>query len=170
VHEVRGMCRLDPARRGAQHVDDLATAALDRAPPSQRHAVDERHRDERLGLVLTDVVDGDDVRMSEPSERLRFTLQSLRRSSAVQHLDREIALQLGIVCLVDHAHPAGTEPLADEVAPDLLATGRRPEHRHQRRSTALALARVIGDRRATLEITRGLREIGERLRIRAIHL
>ena len=136
VHEpllVRGR---EPAPRRHEHLQDLLPAARRGLQPvGDGVPLDELHRDEHLLLERADVVDDDDVRVRQPRDRLRLAqraLPPLVAGDAVaglhpQQLDRDLAIQLGIVRRVDLAHAAA----ADQPEHDVAADGRAPRQRRQ---------------------------------------
>ena len=94
-----------------------------RAPPDQlgqRLARDVLHGDERLAVVLADVVDGDDVRVLQPRREPRLALEALADVGVVdaQHLDRDEAIDGRIEREEERAHAALAEALADVIAID----------------------------------------------------
>src|SRR5262249_39244251 len=74
-----------------------------------------------------DVVHRDDVGMAEAGQRLGLAQEpaAVEQRRAVfaqaQHLDGDVALELGIARRVDLAHPALAEELDDRVAAELVA-------------------------------------------------
>jgi hypothetical protein len=69
---------------------------------------------------LLDRVDGDDPRMIESSERLRLAPEALeplraRGHPGRQHLERDLAAELGVHRAIDLAHPAGADRGGDAV-------------------------------------------------------
>ena len=88
--------------------------------------VDELHRDEDLFLEAADVVDHDDVGVRQARDRLRLAQQArllldqLGADAAghVQQLDRDLAVELGIVRSVDVSHRAPADQTEDQIAPD----------------------------------------------------
>ena len=94
----------------------------------QRHAIQELHGNERLPIVLADLVDRANVGVvqggsgagfpAEPFERLRVLSYVLR-----QKLQCDKAAKLGVLSLIDHTHAAATEFLDDAVVRDGL-----PDH------------------------------------------
>jgi hypothetical protein len=147
MHEMRAMRGGEPGARFAHHAHDLAPRPrLLLQPLAQRLALDELHRDEHaVAGQRADVVHRDDVRMRQPRERLRFAQQPrfLRAGRAgragLQQLDRDLAIELGIVAVVDHAHAAFAEHVEHDVAADeraarqILDLRRRGEIRRVRR-------------------------------------
>lgn len=66
----------EPAPRGAIDVDDLAPAVLlAREPVTERHAVDQLHREEHVALVRADIEHARDALVRELCHRLRLALQ-----------------------------------------------------------------------------------------------
>ena len=136
VHQpllVRG--RQAPPRRH-EHLHDVLPAALRRLQPvGDGVPVDELHRDEHLLLKRADVEHDDDVRVRQPGDRLRLAQRPLPSLVArdpgagldPQQLDRDLAIQLGVVGRVDLAHPAATDEAEHDVAPDGRAAGERGE-------------------------------------------
>ena len=92
----------------------------------QRHAVQILHDDERLPVLLADVVDGADVGMVQGGcgacfppkarERLRVLGQFFGKK-----LQGDEAVQPRVLGLIDHAHPAAAQLLDDAVVRDGLA-------------------------------------------------
>ena len=112
---------------GAQLVDVLQLGRQRKiaAPPNlveQRLAKDVLHGDVRLALVLTDVVDGDDVDVGEAGGRLRLPREALAEvvgvESRLQHLDRDEAIEHRVAAEVQIPHAALTQALDDFVAMD----------------------------------------------------
>src|SRR5690606_33552140 len=88
------------------------------------------HRDEHAVVVLADVVNRHDVRVREPRERLSLAFESQSAGASVdhlraQHLDGDLAVELGVMRCVDRAHAAGATQLHDDIAADAAA---RCEH------------------------------------------
>ena len=86
----------------------------------QGHTVQKLHGDERMTIVLADFVNRADVGMVEGGSGTSFaaeTLQSLRVLGYViqQEFQRDEAPKLGVLGLVDDAHPATAEFLDDAV-------------------------------------------------------
>ena len=98
--------------------------------------VDELHRDEHLLVERADVEHDDDVRVRQPRDRLRLAQRPLpplvaRDAGAgldPQQLDRDLAIQLGIVGRIDLAHPAATDEAEHDVAPDGRPARQRGQH------------------------------------------
>src|SRR5688572_32366293 len=102
----------------------------------QRDAVDVLHRQPGLPLLFADVIDDDDVAVSELTGRPRLTEEPLAEFRVVDalagdDLDGDGPLDLGVERLEDDAHAALSEPLDDAVASDpfhvLLCDGRGAE-------------------------------------------
>ena len=85
--------------------------------------------DQILDVVLSsDVVERADVRMGELGDRLRLALEALPRLGGRhrllgQHLDRDDAIQPGVLRLVDLAHPTGADRREDLVGAETGARG-----------------------------------------------
>ena len=87
------------------------------------HALDELHCDEEVTICLTEVVDADHVRVLKRSGRLRFVQKALAEvvlssDRIVHHLDRDGAVEDGILGPVDDAHRALAYQLEDAVFPN----------------------------------------------------
>ena len=85
----------------------------------QRHAIQKFHGDERLAVLLANVVDGANVGMVQRRSRLRFTPKAFQRLSVVGHifgqkLEGYEAVQPGILGLIHHTHATAAE-LVDDV-------------------------------------------------------
>ena len=81
---------------------------------AERLAFDKLHDEERLALVFADVVDLDDVRIIQCRHAARFAQEAFLHALVVrqrirQDLDGDIAVERGLVSLVDHAHAATTQ-------------------------------------------------------------
>ena len=84
---------------------------------------DEFHRYEGLSLVLADLVYRADVRMIERGSRLRLANEArlgirVPRELARQKLEGHSALELRVLGLIHHAHPALPKLLEDFVMGD----------------------------------------------------
>jgi hypothetical protein len=84
------------------------------------------HDDEGLAFMLADLVNRADVRVVQHRGGARFafeTFESLRvQGEAVgQELERYKAAELGVLGLVDHAHPSAAELFQNAVVCDRLA-------------------------------------------------
>jgi hypothetical protein len=92
-------------------------------------SLEKLHHEERMALVLADVVQGTDVRMLEPGHRAGFALEALaphrvggqRRR---QHLDRHRPVEPGVARLEDLAHAAFADQRQDLVRAE-TRTGRQ---------------------------------------------
>jgi hypothetical protein len=115
-------------RRGerARHVAEPPDAPADRERRvadvrAQRLAGGQLHRDIRHAVRLADVVDRDRVRVIERRDRTR--LAQYARLTPIgpvvvrrEDLERDLAVELAVMGLVDHAHAAFTEDVLDGVA------------------------------------------------------
>src|SRR5262249_4802793 len=91
---------------------------------AQRLVLQIFHSNERLTLVLIDVVNGADVGMIERRGSFGFApeaLQSLAVSGQRQELEGDKAAELGVLGLVDHPHAASLQPIANSVVGNRLA-------------------------------------------------
>ena len=104
-----------------EHGEDLAPVARGVAQPvAHGHAVDVLHRDEHLAVGFADVVDGDTLGCASRASARASSRSSVARARiAAQHLQRDPAIELGIVGRVDDAHAARTEPREEDVAAEL---------------------------------------------------
>ncbi len=131
---------------------DLAPRPLRGLDPlAQRHAGDELHRDEHALVVeSSDIEHRDHVRVREPRERLRLAehpralIFARGAPAGLEQLDRDLAIELGVVGAVDHAHAARAEDVEHEVATDLGAA-REPRHVVRRARVLGALRGAVAD-------------------------
>lgn len=150
MHEALRVCSGQRFAGGEVLVDDLAPVRA--FPARERGAVDELHRDEQRAVVDADVVDLDDVRVGEASQRLRLAERPLARfvgavgQRPAYHLDGDVAVELRIAGAKDLAHAACAEPGDDPVAPHRL--GRRVRCPRQ----ATGVRRVRDDRLRLLAV------------------
>ena len=91
----------------------------------QCHPVQKLHRDERLAVLLADVVDGADVGMIQRGRSLGLALKTrecLRVAGNFlgQEFEGNEAMQSCVLSFVNHAHPAATEFLDNAVMRDGL--------------------------------------------------
>src|SRR4029434_10668964 len=82
--------------------------------------VDHVHHDRADAIRLFEAVDGGDVRMTQRGERLRFPLEThqaigIGGEEFGQDLERNIATEPGVACLVDLPHAARAERREDFV-------------------------------------------------------
>ncbi len=110
---LRGRARPPRARIRALRVrrDRVIGHALLEAP-----ALDQSHAEVVLPVMLTDVIDGNDVRMCEIAGGLGLGTKALDRPRRCQRacgdgLQRHQAIQGTLACLEDHAHPAARDLL-----------------------------------------------------------
>ena len=92
----------------------------------QCHAIQKFHHNERLAVLLADLVNGADVGMVQRGSCLRFALkpgEGLRilRNFIGQKFERDKTAKLDVFGFVDDAHSAATELLDDAVMRDGLA-------------------------------------------------
>src|SRR5690606_10646563 len=121
VDDAGGVGRGEAATGLEVDLDDLTPRAA-ALPLRERDAVDALHGEEDGALVGADLVDGDDVRVSDAGQRPRLAEQPGRAAAVVavdaQELDRDVAIELAVVPEVDDAHAAGAEAAHDGVAPE----------------------------------------------------
>ena len=122
-----------------EHRDDVAPRpGMAIEPAGERVAAHELHHDEDLVVDRADLVHADDVRVREPRHRLRLGDQPHARGGArvaIAHdLDRDTAIEIGIVSLEHDTHPAGAE-----LAHDPEVTDRRAWRERRQRLDAIAL-------------------------------
>ena len=138
------------AGRLDQHGQDLAprTGSLGK-PRTQRHALDQFHRDPDAILHRAGIEDGHDVGVRDAGQRSRFTQQAgLAARVALQrrchHLERDRAIELGVVRGVDHPHgslPRGTAKLVAAQRGHVLPFAEQP--RRQLRPQTRPFERVL---------------------------
>src|SRR4029077_7747851 len=93
----------------------------------QRHAIEVLHDDERLAVLVTDVVDGADIRMVECRCSSRFTAESLERLPVLRHILRkefqcDEAVKASVLGLVYDSHASAAELFDDAVMRDNLTS------------------------------------------------
>jgi hypothetical protein len=119
-------------------------------PAAKRHPFDPIHHDVRAPVEHPDIVDRDDVGVAE--QRLRARLADVARAAVrveLRQLDRDRAIELGIVRLVDEAHRACARDVEDRVAPDSLhrrRVGRSPGAQMRQQPAARRAAIGVLDR------------------------
>ena len=121
MDQPRGVRGREPAPGADERIRDLAGPAHAAQPGGERHSIDVLHREEDLAGVDTDIVDADDVWMREARHRLGFAQQPvLARFAAAlgaQDLERDLAIELGVIGFVDHAQRTRAQHAPDLVAP-----------------------------------------------------
>ncbi|HEY8379440.1 MAG TPA: hypothetical protein VIK91_23270 [Nannocystis sp.] len=169
-----GLVRRREAAAGLNEgVEDLGPGALLAAAPGlQGLAADELHGDEDLVVVDPDLVDDGDVGVRDLRHRLRLVVEAQAAVAVggalpAEDLERDLAIELGVVGGVDDAHLAGAEVRQDGEATDLvpglerdrIGRGRR-EHTRTRRGRRRRQARsqprrsINGRRRVQGGVTR----------------
>ena len=117
-------------QRRADRLDDLREFV--RCQRAARHArferlpFDELHHQERAFLVFRIIVNGDNVRVIEFCHQARLALEARREvwvfaESGMQHLERHVAVERGVVSLVDRGHAALSQLLDDAVGTDIFS-------------------------------------------------
>ena len=111
----------EPARDPEQRLDQLAPRALMVSQPAtQRAAAIEGHHDEGRVSVSFVAVDIDDIRVHVAALRARFVEQRpVARASSPEHLQRDKAIERGLVGLVDDAEAARVDTLEHRVRAQL---------------------------------------------------
>jgi hypothetical protein len=112
---------------GEEHGDDLAPGVRASQPLAEREALDELHGDEDLVAVGADVEEGDDVGVRELGHGLGLAQEAgaaevlllAAGEARVQELDGDLAVELGVIGGIDHAHAAGAEAAEDDEAAEL---------------------------------------------------
>src|SRR5260370_15025426 len=98
-------------------------------------AVDILHRNAAGTLVVYEVVNPNDMRMSQFEAALRLTLELIKHSTILNHqvgdkFQRDITPQFFVACQPDTSHPASPEDLDERVAAkDLLPAGKLTRRR-----------------------------------------
>ena len=88
----------------------------------ERDALAQLHDDVlRLGVILRDVVDRNDIIVRQLGYRLCLVVKTLaelvvRRELFFQNLDCHITMQHGVICFVHNGHTAGADDLAHFIA------------------------------------------------------
>ena len=127
MHQTSGVGRGEPLARRPHQGQRLAPRApLLADPVAHRDPVDVFHRHEDAVAVQADVVHGHDRGVVELRHRLRLAKQAsamptARRAAtrlAVEQLQRDPAIQLGIVGGVNGSHPTDANAFEQQVAPD----------------------------------------------------
>jgi hypothetical protein len=123
VDQAGAMRRRQAAPGRRQHPDDRRRRPRRRRQPRpERAAVDQRHRDRELAVVLLDVVDRDDVGVAQLGQGPGLAHQARALASAdpigPHQLERDLALELPVDGAVNHRHAA-----AAELAQELVARG-----------------------------------------------
>ena len=98
----------------------------------QRSAIQEFHRDERLPFVLTDLVNGANIRMIQRRGGLRFALEALQGWTILDQIfgkkfQSYKSVEFEVLSFVNHAHPTTTQLLDDAVMRDGLADHDLPQ-------------------------------------------
>jgi hypothetical protein len=87
------------------------------------------HGEEGPPLKLTDFMNGYDIRMVQFSRRLRLSLEpgaavSILTKRRREEFERDLAIQLSILCQIHLTHPTGTDLLDDPVVRDHSASSK----------------------------------------------
>jgi hypothetical protein len=133
-------------------LEDLAPVpSRSSLPAPDGLAADELHRDERAAVVFPDLVHVGDVRVAELRHRPRLaddgTTHRCGGPVAAQELDRDLAIELGVIRGIHHAHPPGAEAMDQREAPDLvpaLLLAEQPRHHPGADDLGLGIALGVG--------------------------
>ena len=92
----------------------------------QGHSVQKLHGDERMALVLADVMNRANVRVIQGGGSLRFALETSQSLRVFGHFvgqkfQGDEAVQAGVFGFIDHSHAAAAELLDDPIMRDGLA-------------------------------------------------
>jgi hypothetical protein len=136
----KNICRLDVAvndslgMRRIERIGDLNCQRENRVSLHrtvadamfQRHAIQKLHDDKRLLILLSDLINGTDIRMIQCRRRLRLALEPGQRLRVVgdivrQELQGNEAVEFNVLGFVDNTHAAAAELLHDAVMRDSLA-------------------------------------------------
>ena len=115
---VRGLERVGDLDGQIQQPLRSERLALDHV--LQRGAFQQLHDDEGLAFVLADLVDGADVRVIQGCGRPRLTPKPVEgalvpRRLAWQELERDVAIEDGVLRAIDDAHAAASQLLDDAI-------------------------------------------------------
>ena len=99
----------------------------------QAGAFDEAHREVELAIDLAGVVDVDDVRVAERGRQARLAQEPIAERLVLGHLrdddlQRDPALERGVLGGVDDAHPATPDQGLDDVSAELIPDGQGHGH------------------------------------------
>jgi hypothetical protein len=110
----------------------LAPGAPPAAQPlAQGLAADELHDQEGLAVLHPGLVQGDDVAVRQPGDRLRLAQPGPVWRVRMQELDRHLSPQPGILRGIHHAGGTGTQHRVQEEAPETETASSGPR-RHRR--------------------------------------
>ena len=123
--------------------DHLAPVVVLAHPLAQGRAVHILHDEEQLFAIAADVVNRRDVRVLEARHRLGLVAEPLNQALVsiadlsvlqrqpkprIQELQRDLAIELGVMSGIHDPHPAGTDQAFDLVATDHGARREQPDH------------------------------------------
>ena len=92
----------------------------------ERLAFQQLHGDEVASAVLSNLVDGADIRVVQGGGRTRFALKTVKRERIFfrlrrQELERDVAAQVDVLGFIHNTHPSAAELREDTVVRDGLA-------------------------------------------------
>jgi hypothetical protein len=128
VQDVAAVALVDGAGELRDEPGGAARVAVVLEAGGERAALHELHREERLALVLADIVDRHDAGMIQPGRERYLTLEQPcrgvgREGAAREHLEGDDPIGADLPGPVDDAHAAGVDAAEDLVA----AVARRRE-------------------------------------------
>ena len=144
MHDALGVSKIEPAAHRQADVDDTAHRhhGAHVEGLAQAQALDELHRDVGHPLALTDVIDGDDIRVVEATGGLALAEEVIaegralvRRQVEAQDLERDASLDQRIFRAIDRAHRALAQRRGHPISPDMA------------RAPGTALAAAVGNGR-----------------------
>ncbi len=126
VRSVECVGNLDAQRQ--QRIEFHRTVADDMF---QRRAVKKLHDDERFAVLLTDVVNGTNIRMVEGRRGPRLAAETFQRLAVLRNIFRkefqsDKTIEPRVLGFVDNTHPAAAEFFDDAVMRDQLANHSSP--------------------------------------------
>ena len=175
VHDsvfVRKLQRFADGRHDGQRLLRCEASRFHRLP--QIHAIDELHQQEKVSARLPEVVDGHDVRMVQPGERLRFVAEAFRKHRIAHALRSEEfqsdeTVERFLPRFVNDAHPAATKAVEDFELRKMRREFLRPRQRRANRNRRIIERLRAQPRKQTLW-AKPLRRVGGKRRcaIRAL--
>ena len=121
VRRIQRVGKLDAQVQNFVGLEGLGADAVLEGLPLQQF-----HGDERPAFVLVDVVDGADVGVIEGGGGLGLALEALQGLMVLGHffrqeLERDEAMELGVLGLIDDTHTAASELLQHAIVGNRLA-------------------------------------------------
>ena len=121
VGRIERICNLDGQRQ--------QNFQIERPPRNvvlQSHAIQEFHGDERLPVLLPDVVNGADIGVIQRRSSLRLTLEPAKRLRIARHFVRQKlqgdeTMQPSVFGFINYAHSTAAELFEDVIVRDCFA-------------------------------------------------